>query len=108
MATVTTVDVQGMVQAQSDFQSAVDKTATAYSAVSENQATLAAVWTGEAASTFGLALTQYLEDLAAVRQELDGMLGTLEANTGEYHRAHSTTSEAASSFRAQVSPLSGL
>src|ERR1700736_4647051 len=77
MAGDTSVDVQGMVLAQGNFQNALDQVNTAYSNMSEQQSMLMSNWTGEAASSFGQALPQYLDALQIVRTHLSTMTETL-------------------------------
>src|SRR5882724_696608 len=80
MAGDTSVDVQGMIAAQGHFQNALDQTNTAYSNMSEQQSNLMSNWTGEAASSFGQALTQYLDDLQTVQKQLATITEALSQN----------------------------
>lgn len=107
-ANPTSVDVQGMVAAQNSFQNALDQCNTAYSNMSEQQSTLASNWTGEAASSFGQALNQYLEDLNTVRSQLSTMLETLSSNTGVYTNTNEGSSQMASAFANGLPGLTGI
>lgn len=105
---LTSVDVQGMTTAQGNFQNALDACNTAYSEMTEQQSTLAANWTGEAASSFGQALSQFLEDLSTVRTQLSTMLETLSTNTGVYTNTNATSTDLASSFSSGLAGLNGI
>ena len=104
----TSVDVQGMTTAQNSFQNALDACNTAYSNMTEQQSTLGANWSGEAASAFGQALNQFLEDLGTVRTQLSSMLETLSANTGVYANTDGQSSDMAAAFAGGLPGLSGI
>jgi WXG100 family type VII secretion target len=104
----TSVDIQGMIAAQGSFQQTLDACNTAYSSMGEQQQTLAANWTGEAASSFGQALTQYLEDLGTVRQQLSGILETLSSNTGVYSNTNEGSTQLAQGFSKGLPGLVGI
>jgi WXG100 family type VII secretion target len=104
---ITSVDIQGMVAAQANFQCAVDQVNTAYCDMLEQQATLMENWKGEAASTFGIAFERYLEDFKTVRSELEGILEALHENTGVYANTEGGSRQVAASF-ASHSGLPGL
>jgi WXG100 family type VII secretion target len=104
----TSVDVSGMVTAQGHFQNALDQCNTAYSNMSEQQSTLMANWSGEAASSFGQALTQYLDDLQTVRTQLSTMLETLSTNTGVYANTHEGSQQLAQVFATGLPGLTGI
>jgi WXG100 family type VII secretion target len=105
---ITSVDVQGMTTAQGNFQNALDACNTAYSEMTEQQSTLAANWTGEAASSFGQALSQFLEDLSTVRTQLSTMLETLSTNTGVYSNTNEQSTDLVTSFSNGLSGLNGI
>lgn len=104
----TSVDVSGMVLAQQDFQNALDQVNTALTDMTEEQSTLAANWTGEAASSFGQALSTWLEDLQVVQQQLAGMCEKLSSHTGVYTNTHEQSTQMASAFKQGLSGLQGL
>jgi WXG100 family type VII secretion target len=104
----TNVDVQGMTLAQADFQNALDQVNTTLTDMSEEQSTLAANWTGEAASSFGQALQTWLDDLQAVQQELAGMCEKLSSHTGVYTNTHEQSKEVAQAFKQGLPGLQGL
>jgi WXG100 family type VII secretion target len=108
MAQPTSVDIQGMTQAQGNFQTALDQVNTAYSDMREQQSTLAANWTGETASSFGQALEQWLEDLNTVKTQLSNMLETLSQNTGVYANTNETSQQVASQFTSGLAGVTGL
>jgi WXG100 family type VII secretion target len=104
----TSVDVQGMIAAQGNFQNALDQVNTAFNNMQDQESTLAANWTGETASTFGQALNQWLEDFSVVRQQLSGMLETLSTNTGVYANTNEGSQQMAASFSNGLSGVAGL
>jgi WXG100 family type VII secretion target len=104
----TAVDIQGMIGAQGSFQSALDHVNTAYSDMTEQQSVLAANWSGEAASNFGAALTQYLEDLGTVKTQLTGILEKLSSNTGVYANTNEGSTQLANVFKTGLPGLTGI
>ncbi len=108
MAGDTSVSVEGMVAAQGHFQTALDQCNTAYSSMSEQQSTLAGNWTGEAASAFGQALTNYLDDLQTVRTQLSTITEALSANTGVYSNTNEGSTQLAQSFATGLPGLNGI
>lgn len=104
----TSVDVHGMISAQSDFQNALDQVNTALNDMTEEQTTLMANWTGEAATSFGQALGTYLGDLGVVQQQLGIMLESLSTHTGIYANTHEESQQMASAFQQGLSGLQGL
>ncbi len=105
---MTSVDIKGMVQAQQDFQQALDQINTIYSSMDEERDTLAANWAGEAASAFGQALGNWIDDLYAIQQELIIMTETLSIHTGIYADATETSTQAANAFQQGLPGLEGL
>lgn len=95
----TSVDVQGMQAAQEDFQQALDQMNSVYSAMTEEQDTLSANWSGMAASAFGQALGAWLDDLYQIRQELVVMTESLSTHTGIYSDANETSQQVAAAFQ---------
>jgi WXG100 family type VII secretion target len=108
MAGPTSVDIQGMTAAQGNFQNALDQVNTAYSNMQEQQSTLQANWTGETASTFGNALSQWLEDFNTVKQQLAKITETLSQNTGVYANTNEGSQQMAGSFANGLSGVAGL
>jgi len=104
----TSVDIAGMKAAQVSFQNALDACNTAYNDMTEQQTTLQANWSGEAASAFGNALQQYLDDLYTVQQQLSSMLETLSANTGVYANTDGQSSDMANAFATGLPGLNGI
>jgi WXG100 family type VII secretion target len=105
---MTSVDIRGMVQAQQDFQQALDQINTIYSSMDEERDTLAANWVGEAASAFGQALGNWIDDLYYIQQELIIMTETLSTHTGIYADATETSTQTADAFQQGLSGLEGL
>jgi WXG100 family type VII secretion target len=97
-----------MIAAQGNFQNALDQVNTAYNDMTEQQSTLAANWTGETASTFGVALAQWLDDFNVVRKELTKILETLSHNTGVYANTNEGSQQMATSFAHGLSGVAGL
>jgi WXG100 family type VII secretion target len=104
----TSVDIQGMTAAQANFQNALDQVNTAYSDMSEQQSTLRANWYGETASSFGVALDQWLQDFNTVKVQLTNILDALSANTGVYANTNEGSQQMALSFSSGMSGLPGL
>lgn len=100
----TSVNVQGMIAAQNNFQNTVDQVNTAYNAMQTQQESLAAAWSGETSTAFGQALNQWLEDFGVVRTQLVTILETLSHNTGVY----ASTNEEATSIAMQAGKFAGL
>ena len=99
MAGNTSVDIAGMQAAQASFQNAVGQCATALNQISDQQSQLAAIWTGDAATAFGQALTGFVADLTTVYTNLKMMNESLESNTGVYNNTSETTTSAATGFK---------
>jgi WXG100 family type VII secretion target len=95
MAQLTSVELQGMTAAQSTFQTALDDSTSSYSSIEGQIEALQASWTGEAASVYTQAMTQWLEDFRTVNQALSTMLEKLSQNTNVYANTHSDTEQAA-------------
>lgn len=108
MAGDTSVDVQGMITAQGHFQTALDQCNTAFNDMSEEQSTLAANWTGEAASAFGNALNTWLEDLNTVRSQLALITEKLSTHTGIYSNTSEGSTQMANAFLQGLPGLAGL
>jgi len=108
MAANTSVDVEGMKVAQGHFQNAVDQVNTSYNNMSQEQANLAANWTGEAASSFGNALQTWLDDLRVVQTQLVTILEKLSTNTGVYANTSANSTQMANSFLQGLHGLPGL
>jgi WXG100 family type VII secretion target len=108
MAATTSVDIQGMTQAQGNFQNALSQVKAAYNSMESQSETLTSNWGGDAASAFLAALTQWLQDLNTVQTQLSNMLETLISNTGVYSSTSDTTNSAAASFGSSVGNVAGL
>ena len=104
----TSVDIAGMTAAQNSFQQTLDTCNTAYSNMTEQQQTLAANWSGEAASAFGQALDTYLEDLGTVRQQLSNILEALSTNTGVYANTNEGSTQLSNAFANGLPGLTGM
>jgi WXG100 family type VII secretion target len=95
----TSVDVQGMVLAQQDFQEALDAINTVYASMTTERDNLVASWRGEAASAFGVALEAWLDDLHTVQEELVIITETLAVHTKVYADTAGTSKKTADAFK---------
>lgn len=88
------------------FQEAASQARTQLSGMREQQSVLMSNWDGEAASSYGGALNEWLADFQRVVTALDKMLHTLEENTGVYRSTHEQTQQTVLAFKGKVhSPL---
>ena len=101
-------DTSAMAQAQGYVQDTLDGINTAYNDMTEEQSTLAASWTGEAASAFGNALQSWLDDLKVVQNQLASILEKLSTNTGIYANTTEGSQQMATAFAQGLSGLSAL
>jgi WXG100 family type VII secretion target len=108
MAGNTSVNVEGMIAAQGNFQTALDSVNTAYGNMEEQQGNLQANWTGETASAFGQALGQWLTDCNTVKTQLSTILDVLSQNTGVYANTNEGSTQMAQSFANGMSGVPGL
>ncbi|MBC3841044.1 WXG100 family type VII secretion target [Streptacidiphilus sp. 4-A2] len=95
MAQLTSVELQGMTAAQGTFQTALDDASSSYSQVEGQIEALQASWSGEAATVYSQAMTQWLEDFRTVNQALATMLEKLSQNTNVYANTHADTEQVA-------------
>ncbi|SEL31047.1 WXG100 family type VII secretion target [Streptacidiphilus jiangxiensis] len=95
MSKLTAVELQGMTTAQGTFQTALDDTTRSYAQVEGQIEALQASWTGEAATIFNQAMTQWLEDFRSVNNALSTMLEKLAQNTNVYANTHADTEQVA-------------
>jgi WXG100 family type VII secretion target len=105
---MTSVDIAGMQAAQTSFQNALDQVNTAYNNMSEQQGALAANWSGETSSKFGMALEKWLEDFQIVQKELASIIDTLGTNTGVYANTEDESTQMANAFANGMSTQAGL
>jgi WXG100 family type VII secretion target len=105
MALTTNVDIQGMVAAQSAFQSAVDDTSRTRTQMESQITSLVASWSGDAATAYLGAMTEWMSEYDRVCQALKSMLDTLSSNTGLYAGVHENTqSQAAAVAKSMATP----
>lgn len=104
----TSVDVPGMVAAQQKFQDALGQVNTAYKSMEEQQITLGANWHGETSSSFGIALTNWLDDFGVVQKQLVNLIEALASNTHVYANTAEASQQIADSFKNGMSGLAGL
>jgi len=97
-----------MKAAQANFQNAYDACNTAWNDMTEQQTDLQANWTGEAASSFGQALSTYLGDLGTVRAQLLVMLDSLSGTTGVYVNTAGQSTDVATAFATGLPGLTGI
>jgi uncharacterized protein YukE len=107
---MTSVDLGALQKAQGIFQTALSEVNTVYNDMEYQQTTLSANWAGETASAFGLALSNYLNDLWAIRNELILIANTLSEQTGIYVNTQEDANQVEQAFSSQQGPgaLSGL
>lgn len=101
--TQTNVDIQGMLAALPNFESALAETMSSYNRMSEQASILESTWTGDAAQVFIPALNGWLDNFATVQQQLKAVYEKLEANTGHYEQIHMKTIDAATTVKQAVS-----
>jgi WXG100 family type VII secretion target len=94
MAFIST-DVQGMVQAQNQMQSIYGQLNGAVKDLEEQQSNLAANWSGEAQSTFGKALSAFIDDFNKINSALISMMNVLGQNTNIYVNTNDTSNQLA-------------
>lgn len=102
MAQTTSVDIQGMQAAQGSFQTAVDETTRTYTQMEGQISSLAASWTGDAASTYLGAMQEWLSEFQQVRAALGRMLETLGGNSNVYVTVHGNTQAQAAAVGKQI------
>jgi WXG100 family type VII secretion target len=91
-------DVQGMAQAQEAMQTIHGQLGGALQALTEQQATLAANWSGEASSTFGQALANFIQDFETINNALVNMMETMSQNTNIYVNTNDASTAVAQAF----------
>ncbi|MFH9090395.1 WXG100 family type VII secretion target [Streptomyces sp. NPDC017673] len=105
MALKTNVDIEGMVAAQGAFQTAVDETGRTRTQMETQITSLIASWSGDAATTYLGAMTEWLSEYQRVCEALQRMLETLQNNTHLYGNVHSgTQSQASAVARTMATP----
>jgi WXG100 family type VII secretion target len=104
----TSVDIPGMKAAQGRFQDALGQVNTAFNDMSEQQSNLQTNWVGETASSFGTALTQWLDNFQVVQTQLTNVLDALSSATGVYANTDATSQDMANVFKNSLSGVPGL
>ncbi|GAA4794595.1 WXG100 family type VII secretion target [Streptomyces ziwulingensis] len=106
--TNTSVDISGMLAAQSSFETAVGDADSSYTSMQSQIDALRSSWSGDAANTYQIAMDNWLADFNTVRTQLSLMLQKLQANTGTYDTTHQGTSDTATVLAKTMSdPLPG-
>jgi uncharacterized protein YukE len=59
-------------------------------------------WSGEAASTFGIAVSNFIEDFEKINQALSGMLSVMGVNRNVYENTNESSSQMAQQFAKNV------
>src|SRR5215472_3822920 len=95
-------DIERMQTAEPIFQTALDALNTAFSDMNTQQETLQANWQGESASTFGQALTAYVNDLGLVRNSLITLMQTMSQNTHIYVNTQENSQQVVQAFQGTV------
>lgn len=98
MAGTTSVNVPGMAAAQAGLENCLGQCTSAYNNMTEQQSSLSANWTGQAATAFVQAVGNFLDDLNGVRTNLNNVISTMSANSGVYNAADNTTTSTATSY----------
>ena len=98
-------DVMGMAQAQNVMQEIYGELNSAMQNLSEQQATLAANWSGEAQTAFGPALDNFIADFGKINSALVGMMEALSQNTHIYVNTNDTSTAMAQAFTNNTSGM---
>lgn len=98
-------DVMGMAQAQNVMQEIYGELNSAMQALQEQQSTLAANWSGEAQTSFGQALGNFIEDFNKINGALVGMMEALAQNTHIYVNTNDTSTQMAQAFTNNTSGM---
>jgi WXG100 family type VII secretion target len=99
------VDVLGMSQAQNVMQEIYGQLNSAMQSMTEQQSTLAANWSGEASTSFGQALNNFIEDFNKINGALVGMMEALSQNTHIYVNTNDTSTQMAQAFTNNTSGM---
>ncbi|MCA1217015.1 WXG100 family type VII secretion target [Streptomyces sp. 8L] len=102
-AGLTGVDIQGMKALLPDFEKTLSDTKTAINRMTDQRQTLAASWTGDAASGYISSLDQWLEQLQQVQTQLQWVTETFQSNTNSYEQVHGNTVDTAHAMSQAVS-----
>lgn len=102
------VDIDGMVGAQSAFQTALDETTSSYAQMDGQIVGLSGSWQGNAASIYHQAMQDWLTDFSRVNAALQRMLSSLSSNTQVYANVHSDTQHKASQVAQTIGSGGGL
>jgi WXG100 family type VII secretion target len=99
------VDVMGMAQAQNVMQEIYGQLNSAMQNMTEQQSTLAANWSGEASTSFGQALENFIGDFGKINNALVGMMEALSQNTNIYVNTNATSTQMAQAFTNNTSGM---
>jgi WXG100 family type VII secretion target len=102
------VGIQGLIQAQNNFESALGVVNTALKDMSMQQQTLQDNWSGETSSAFGAALGQWVTDCTTVQTQLSNIIETLSQTTSVYANTNESSSQVAKAFMNGMSGGPGL
>jgi WXG100 family type VII secretion target len=91
-------DVMGMAAAQQAMQSIYGDLNAAVQQLTSQQEQLAQIWTGEASSTFGIALSNFIGDFDKINNALVGMMEALGQNTHIYVNTADSSTQMAQAF----------
>jgi WXG100 family type VII secretion target len=100
---LTSVELLGMQNAHTDFEECLAGTTASYNMMHTQIEAAAASWSGDAASTYQVAMQSWLEDFSKVNAALNRMLETLATNRGVYAQTHAATQDDAARLRSQMS-----
>lgn len=100
MVSTSTDGMRALLRQYHDVLSRVN---TAYQNMTTQQENLAVNWTGESASTFGTALSAWLDDFKSVQTSLVSIIEAFDANLGVYESTNDLVSERSAQMAATFS-----
>jgi WXG100 family type VII secretion target len=98
-------DVMGMAQAQNVMQEIYGELNSAMQSMTEQQTTLQSNWSGEASTSFGQALNNFIEDFNKINGALASMMDALSQNTHIYVNTNDTSTQMAQAFTNNTSGM---
>jgi uncharacterized protein YukE len=96
-------DIERMQAAEPIFQTALDALNTSFTDMNTQQDTLQANWQGESASSFGRALTAYINDLGLLRNSLISIINIMGQNTHVYANTQENNQQVVQAFQGTIS-----
>lgn len=93
---------QAMATGRSAMEQALSGCRSVRASVESSRGELQRSWSGDASMTYGAALNQWLEDLDAIVQSMDGMVQMLGATAQTYQRMEADHQSKAQSLMQQL------